>query len=250
MQYRGRRAKRVRNLKSRVVKVTTVSGWEAVLKRAGSKPVVVMFGAANVTPCKHMQPIYADISKDVKNKGFVFCDIDVHKLPAVAEKAGVEKLPTYAVFKDGEKVEMFSGGTPSKLLDMLNRYRPPRSATEGGSGALKWVVGGLGALAVAAAGAWYAVAVAGWPGGGESTESKGGSAQQPKKKRAEAAKAAAPSRVGDEEDEEDEDEEEAGGSAGGGSRVQVLAEGEDEDDDVDVDSDDDEEDEDEDEDDY
>jgi thioredoxin-like negative regulator of GroEL len=46
---------------------------------------------------------------------------DVDHLPDLAQELGVRAMPTFLVFKDGEKVDEFVGANPPALLAMLKQ---------------------------------------------------------------------------------------------------------------------------------
>jgi thioredoxin 1 len=49
-------------------------------------------------------------------------------VPELAQELGVRAMPTFYFFKDGEKVDTFTGANPPALLNMLNKYNPAEGA--------------------------------------------------------------------------------------------------------------------------
>ena len=69
-------------------------------------------------PCRMMSPIVdqlADELADVK-----VCKVDIDQAEALATEYGVEVVPTFIVFENGEAVKSVSGVMPKPvILDML-----------------------------------------------------------------------------------------------------------------------------------
>lgn len=51
-----------------------------------------------------------------------FAKFDVDAVPDLAQELGVRAMPTFLVFKDGEKVDEFVGASPPPLFNMLSKY--------------------------------------------------------------------------------------------------------------------------------
>lgn len=45
-------------------------------------------------------------------------------MPDLAQELGIRAMPTFLVFKDGEKVDEFLGANPPALLNLLKKYTP------------------------------------------------------------------------------------------------------------------------------
>ncbi|XP_058886312.1 thioredoxin-like isoform X2 [Acipenser ruthenus] len=75
--------------------------FEEALKDAGSMLVIVDFTATWCGPCKMISPVFED----------------------VAEMCKVSSMPTFQFFKNGQKVEEFSGANKDKLSEMLMKYK-------------------------------------------------------------------------------------------------------------------------------
>ena len=100
------------------ITVTSMDGTEVKLSSLRGKTVFVNFWATWCGPCRMMSPIVdqlADELADVK-----VCKVDIDQAEALATEYGVEVVPTFIVFENGEAVKSVSGVMPKPvILDML-----------------------------------------------------------------------------------------------------------------------------------
>ncbi|RKO91035.1 thioredoxin-like protein, partial [Blyttiomyces helicus] len=64
-------------------------------------------------PCKAMTPKFAAFSEQFTSAKFIKLDIDESR--EAASKAGVRSLPTFQIYKKGEKVDEIVGADPAGL---------------------------------------------------------------------------------------------------------------------------------------
>ncbi|WP_314003213.1 thioredoxin [Xanthocytophaga flava] len=81
-------------------------------------PVLVDFYATWCGPCKVQAPILEDLSKRVGDQARIL-KIDVDKNPAVANKYGIQGVPTLMIFKQGKVVWRQSGVMQSNQLQKV-----------------------------------------------------------------------------------------------------------------------------------
>lgn len=69
----------------------------------GEKPILVDFYATWCGPCMAMNPILKEVANKISEQGKII-KIDVDKYPKLAADMGVMGVPTFMLFKNGEKV--------------------------------------------------------------------------------------------------------------------------------------------------
>ena len=83
---------------------------------AASEPVLVDFWAEWCPPCKAMDPILDDLSRELAGKVKIV-KLNVDENPGIASQYGVRSIPTMILFKGGEAADMKIGaGTPKAGL--------------------------------------------------------------------------------------------------------------------------------------
>uniref|UniRef100_A0A8C9LA58 Thioredoxin n=1 Tax=Pavo cristatus TaxID=9049 RepID=A0A8C9LA58_PAVCR len=90
-----------------VKSVGSLSEFEAELKAAGEKLVVVDFSATWCGPCKMIKPFFHSLCD--KFGDVVFIEIDVDDAQDVATHCDVKCMPTFQFYKNGKKVGSFCG---------------------------------------------------------------------------------------------------------------------------------------------
>ncbi|XP_072815087.1 thioredoxin domain-containing protein 8 isoform X1 [Vicugna pacos] len=76
------------------------------LKAAGTNLVVVEFSAKWCSPCKRIYPLFRAMSQQYP--GVMFATVDVDEARELAEIYHVKAVPTFQMFKQFQKVTLFS----------------------------------------------------------------------------------------------------------------------------------------------
>merc|ERR1711915_661185 len=100
-----------------VHKVSGKDDFDEQMKAAGGKLVVVDFFAVCCGPCKMIAPKLE--SMDAEMDDVVFLKVDVDECDDLAREHEISAMPTFIFFKNGEKVERFSGANEAKIKDTI-----------------------------------------------------------------------------------------------------------------------------------
>ncbi|MBI1307678.1 MAG: thioredoxin [Bacteroidetes bacterium] len=101
------------------VQVVTDESFQQTLNE--NEKVVVKYFANWCGSCKLFAPKFRRLSDDDRFNGITFLDVNAEENPTARKMAGVDNLPFFAVFKNGELVEGSATSLEDRVVDLLNK---------------------------------------------------------------------------------------------------------------------------------
>jgi len=101
--------------------ISSGTQFDTELRNAGTKAVIVDFTASWCGPCQRIKPKFIELSNTTPS--VVFLSVDVDEVADVAQKYGIEAMPTFKIFKNGTEVEMMRGANEAGLTNVINKYK-------------------------------------------------------------------------------------------------------------------------------
>lgn len=92
-------------------KVDNANHFNAIVREAGSMPLIFEFYADWCRPCRILEPVLMELDREFENR-FIIYRVDVDAVPDLAETMGVRKVPEVVIFHKGEKVHSIKGLQP------------------------------------------------------------------------------------------------------------------------------------------
>lgn len=84
-------------------------------------PVVLDFYQATCPPCRALEPVLERVARDFAGRVAVY-RVDIDRDPTVAERFGIDSLPTVLMVRDGREADRLDGlVTESQLRDTFGR---------------------------------------------------------------------------------------------------------------------------------
>eukprot|EP00270_Netrium_digitus_P021112 TRINITY_DN88_c0_g1_i1.p1 TRINITY_DN88_c0_g1~~TRINITY_DN88_c0_g1_i1.p1 ORF type:complete len:113 (-),score=26.43 TRINITY_DN88_c0_g1_i1:236-574(-) len=105
-----------------VQEVDSHDTWKEILLKAEkeNKIVIVDFSAVWCGPCRVISPVFEELSEQYPS--IFFLKVDVDDVREVAENCTIRAMPTFQVFKNGQKVDELVGASPDKLKQLIAKW--------------------------------------------------------------------------------------------------------------------------------
>ncbi|KAG2394258.1 hypothetical protein C9374_004022 [Naegleria lovaniensis] len=115
---------------SKVKEVTSDDEFRGYLRNSTGKLVVVDFFAEWCGPCQMAKPIFEEFASRYSNVVFLKVDVDKHN--GIAQKEGVQGMPTFIFYKNNTKLTSVVGMDMQKVERLINEYGDSFQAFQGG----------------------------------------------------------------------------------------------------------------------
>ena len=103
-----------------IINITKEIFEEQILQ--ADQPVLVDFWAPWCTYCRRIAPAFDKIAEQQENK-LVFAKVNVDEAPEIAEKYGIDTIPTLLIFKNGEVVgTIVAPDSKAKIETFIQEY--------------------------------------------------------------------------------------------------------------------------------
>ncbi|TVR37556.1 MAG: thioredoxin [Cryomorphaceae bacterium] len=101
------------------IQKTDDTGFQELLE--SNNKVIVKYYADWCGSCKLFTPKYRRLSEDERFQGVVFLDVNAEENERARKAAGVDNLPFFAVFQNGELVEGTSTSKEEQVIALLEK---------------------------------------------------------------------------------------------------------------------------------
>lgn len=108
--------------------VNSVTEFQAELRNAGQKLVVVDFTAAWCGPCQRIAPVFHELA--MKYKSAVFLKVDVDRVQELASSQNVSSMPTFILYKNKVALDRVTGANVPGLEIKIKQYYTATDETE------------------------------------------------------------------------------------------------------------------------
>ncbi|KAK4058445.1 hypothetical protein OIO90_000604 [Microbotryomycetes sp. JL221] len=103
-----------------VKSVTSYEEFKQIIE--GDRVAAFDFWATWCGPCKMIGPVFEKLSESEQFKNVDFYKVDVDEQEQIAAEVGIKAMPTFTVFKGGDKLGSTVGADPKKLQALIETH--------------------------------------------------------------------------------------------------------------------------------
>ncbi|EJC98765.1 thioredoxin [Fomitiporia mediterranea MF3/22] len=103
-----------------VTPVETLQQFQEIINK--DKYTVFDFWATWCGPCRMISPIFEKLAESAGDE-IEFYKVDVDSAPDIAQEVGIKAMPTFILFKNGQKVDDLMGAHPGKLNELIAKSK-------------------------------------------------------------------------------------------------------------------------------
>jgi len=103
--------------------ITSKEEFDQVMANNSSKLIVIDFYATWCGPCKMIAPKLNKMEEEFKECLFLKVDVDEALCEELIDDYQVKVMPTFVLFKNGQKVAQLEGNVPDQLREEVLKHK-------------------------------------------------------------------------------------------------------------------------------
>ncbi|KAE8313735.1 thioredoxin-like protein [Aspergillus transmontanensis] len=84
--------------------------------------VIIDFWAEWCGPCRMISPVFGKLASDPQFSSIKFVKVNVDEQEDISQECAIRAMPTFQVFKDGQKLDTFVGADRNGLHQLVAKY--------------------------------------------------------------------------------------------------------------------------------